>query len=144
MTATAGNSSTSSRGATTAILNNKFYANPSTGELVASGSITTDRIFTTFGVNVSDSYTVFFGDYDSMPDDVAFSSCEGYPVIQSQPATPGIIMKESSEGTETLYKFPANNGSNTVVSTIGPEGQYIRVVDSLPASPDSNTLYFIK
>ena len=93
---------------------------------------------------VSDSYSVFFGDYDSMPDDVAFSSCEGFPVIQSQLAVPGIIMKECGQGSETLYQFPATGGANTVVSTTGTEGQYIKVVPNLPSNPNANTLYFIK
>lgn len=143
MTAIAGNTSTSSRGDTTAIVNNQIYGNPYEGFLRAA-TLDADRASLTNGLNVSDSYTVFFGDYDSMPDDVAYSSAEGYPVIQSMPSTPGIIMKESYNGTETLYQFPANGGGNTVVSTVGTVGQYIKVVASLPASPDSNTLYFIK
>lgn len=148
MTATAGNTSTSSRGATTAIVNNQIYANPSVGMLraynIGGEYIEGNRADLINGVIVADSYTTFFGDYDSMPDDVAYSSCDGYPVIQGQYGTPGIIMRESEQGTETLYQFPANNGANTVVSTVGTVGQYIKVVDNLPSSPDANTLYFIK
>lgn len=41
MTATAGNTSTSSRGDTTSILNNRLYANPSSGTVYAGGIIVT-------------------------------------------------------------------------------------------------------
>jgi hypothetical protein len=59
MTATAGNTSTSSRGDTTAILNNSIYANPSTGQLNATTYKVNEAVILQYNPNDSSLEFVF-------------------------------------------------------------------------------------
>ena len=59
MTATAGNTSTSSRGDTTAILNNSIYANPSTGQLNATSYKVDEAVTLQYNSNDSSLEFIF-------------------------------------------------------------------------------------
>lgn len=121
MTATNGNTSTASRGATTSILSNKIYANPSTG-LLTAGWMACDLFLSR---EYEMSHPLWIDHY-----------------IETRYEPGNIRLFNEDLNIVRYYYFPETTGMLTVSSDNTVRN--FQVVTSLPSSPNANTIYFIK